>query len=1404
MPNVDNLNFKVIIDDAQFNQKIKAMERMAKDFNTSLSSLLNVKAVSQELVVSNRKRNQMETDNVRAIERQNREKMKTEALERKLNASVEKTSKGYMAQSRILQDLKGLALGYLSVQGAGQLLSSLVRVTGEFEMQKTTLAAMLGDLNTAEQVITRIQGLAVESPFQFKELTTYAKQLSAFSVPAQELYDTTKMLADVSAGLGVGMDRLVLAYGQVRSAAFLRGQEVRQFTEAGIPILDELAKQFSELEGRVVSTTEVFDKISKRLVPFEMVSKVFKDMTSEGGKFFNMQEVQAETLRGKISNLKDAYEVMLNEIGKGQSEKLKGAVDWARRLMQNYEDTGKVLVELVVAYGVYKTALAGVTAATNTFTLANHKLLSALASAGKWAKTNPYVLVAAGLTAAGYAVYKATAGLQGYEKIQRSVNESISKYNVESAKEVATLDALYAKLNMAKKGTEEYDKAKKSIYTEYASYISELKEEGVAVDNLATIYENLKDKIEESVRARFRNTEAQSITQTYEAEMDTIYKRFEHMVTRYQKMAKRELTFEEKEGLWQYILGNEEAWQRAEVEGLRNLINQDTYNKHQVNLIKQNVQEIVSAYQEGKAKIESVLGKDTTKATQTTNPFVYDLEPEIKGKSPEQIELETQIDLVKKLQDAYEKLMPYLNESQMRESLANLFPEAKKEWLKSFDFGDVLKKLADDLGKYDSEASSKLKASIGKDVASSLAGAFKEIKEYKDMLDEWMGEDFTLEGKGTQFDISKIVRDLNNQYNRIDQKRLKALELLKKAEQGDAESLAIVRETLGEEVWQKYLIKGKEVIEELTRKEKESAQKVASEKIRNQAKGYINDLLENKNIDLTDYGDKSLGQIRTILDRLNKVKEEVEAEIGYLERQAVIEELNGNVISDEDKNKLEMYKAALDLLGIKIKDVGVELDKSLFKKASESIDAISSLTGEITNLGEALGSTSLVNFGRMLSGIADIAKGTIDAVEDLNSQIKVLGFENGIGDWKSLSKEQLKNLDFSSVISAGASIAGTMLSAITNMIVEHREQQERLNEAALEYQNILLQIRRDAYSGIFGTDELGLAIENTKILSEAQEKYNASLDKFENERKIRNQQYFGAGFSFKKMSVSDVIGDIASDQGWELYRENGELNIDMLKSHYDAYAKYLTSKQKAVVDELIAGYDAQNEAARAQAQYLTELYGQVADTIANNMVDAFIESGDAAIDMGDIVSDIAKSMVADLIKNLYILPILKKYEEQAKEIEASTSLTPSQKVEAELDLLDKAMSEVAGKSDEINAALDRVSQYFEKGETEGTSAIGEGIKGMTENTANLLASYLNAIRADVAYSKTLWQRMDANTQAIATALMGFSAPSLMEYQAKIEANTYNNMLATQAILSRLDSVLVYGNEGEAIRVYKDN
>lgn len=1218
---------------------------------------------------------------------------------------------------------------------------------------------MLGDLNQAEGIITRIQGLAVESPFQFKELTTYAKQLSAFSVPAQELYDTTKMLADISAGLGIGMDRIVLAYGQVRSAAFLRGQEVRQFTEAGIPILDELAKQFSELEGRAVSTSEVFDKISKRLVPFEMVAKVFKDMTSEGGKFYNMQEVQAETLRGKISNLKDAYEVMLNEIGKGQSENLKGAVDWARRLMQNYEEAGRTLVELVAAYGVYKTALLSVTLATGTFNKANHTLINSLSNIGRWISKNPYVAIAAGLTTALYGVYKATAGLQGYQEIQKSVNESISKYNVESAKEVANLDALYAKLNMAAKGSEEYDKARKSIYTEYASYISQLREEGVAVDNLAAIYGNLKTKIEESVRARFRNTEAQGITQTYEREMDTIYKRFEYMVARYQRMAKRELTYEEKEGLWQYILGNEEAWKRAEVEGLRNIVNADKYNQHQVALIKKNVQDIVSAYQEGKEKIKDVLGEDTTETTTITNPFVYNLEEVSKGKSPAQKAIEEQIKSVRKLQDAYEKLMPYLNEVQMKSTLKDLFPNIEAGVIDSLDFNAELTRLADKLEKFDEDAAQRLRDTIGKDVAGTIIESFRAVEQYKKMMDSWLGEDFNLSGEGVSFDISKIISNLNSEYAKIDQKRAKALDMLNKAQMGDEVALAKVREVLGEDVWQKYLENGEKVINELAIKERNAAKQTADEKILSMSQTYVKDKMTRDNIVLSDFEDKTIQQVDKLLNRLYGIRAEIGKEIMALEWDGVTE---------DEQMQINMLIASLEQLGIIIDDTKEEKSKKMFENITKGLTSISQLGSEIENLGIAMGNANIEEFGRQISSIADTASGLFEA---------------------------LKAKDTISLIS---NLVSYVTTSVTRIITAAYDRQRLLNEASAEYAERLNEIRRESYSGIFGTDEMGLAAENAKILAEATGKCNDVLEKF-NEIKLKGVKEGGASISFRKTSVADIMGDISEAQGWDLYLENGELNIKALESYYDSYSERLTKKQRDLVSDIIESGNAVNDAAAQQAEYLTEVFSQAADTIATDMVDAFLESGDAALDLRHYVSDVAQKMAADLIKTLYLLPIMNDYTEELETIAADSDLTAEQKTAKSLDTFRQALSEIEAQSGAINATLSELEEYFEKPDDGGTTALGDGIKGITEDQANLLASYLNAIRADVSFSKTLWVKMDANLQRIADMLV--SSPSLMEYQAQIAANTYNTAVATQEMLSYIRSVVTYDSGDASIRIY---
>lgn len=267
MANVDNLNFKVILDDKDFNTSVEKDIEKAKELNVQLSQLLQAKAnihksgggrsTTKEAIEEQRlaaakaqtaaaqeRLNTAKKNGLAAAERLATATANRTAAESRAANAVTKTAKAQRTlisatsgannalgrQAGIISEMKSLAATYLSIRGISGFVSSLVRVTGEFELQKTTLSAMLGDLNKAESVISRIQELAVESPFQFKELTTYAKQLSAFSVPAEELYETTKMLADVSAGLGVGMDRIVLAYGQVRSAAFLRGFNIYGFS----------------------------------------------------------------------------------------------------------------------------------------------------------------------------------------------------------------------------------------------------------------------------------------------------------------------------------------------------------------------------------------------------------------------------------------------------------------------------------------------------------------------------------------------------------------------------------------------------------------------------------------------------------------------------------------------------------------------------------------------------------------------------------------------------------------------------------------------------------------------------------------------------------------------------------------------------------------------------------------------------------------------------------------------------------------------------------------------------------------------------------------------------------------------------------------------------------------------
>lgn len=222
----------------------------------------------------------------------------------------------------IVGDIKSIFLQGGIVFGAQQFFNSIVQTGGEIVQQHVALRSILGDVQKADELFAQTQQLALQSPFKFGELNRDVKQLAAFGVEANDLYDTTKRLADIASGLGVSFERLGLAYGQVKARSWLDGKELRQFAYAGLPLLQRITELYNS-EGKNgrnnYTQADVKKMISARQVSFEDVQKVLWKMTDEGGQFYNMQFVLSETLLGRWNKLIDAWDIMLGKFAEGKN-----------------------------------------------------------------------------------------------------------------------------------------------------------------------------------------------------------------------------------------------------------------------------------------------------------------------------------------------------------------------------------------------------------------------------------------------------------------------------------------------------------------------------------------------------------------------------------------------------------------------------------------------------------------------------------------------------------------------------------------------------------------------------------------------------------------------------------------------------------------------------------------------------------------------------------------------------------------------------------------------------------------------------------------------------------------------------------------------------------------------------
>lgn len=342
----EKFKINVVVDKASTTQAVRAAKAAAIQTKAEASA-----AAARELARQRAARAaKAELDLANARERS------ANAARRHMTATL--NMNGAMnSQLSIVGQLRNEFLGLYSIYAVQNFLRAVVDIGGELENQKIAMASILQDEGKATTIFNQIKKLAVTSPFGIMDLNQYAKQLSAYSIPYNELYDTMKRLADISAGVGVDMGRIILAFGQIKAAKFLRGTELRQLTEANIPMVDKLAERFSKLEGRIVSAGEVLDMISKKKVTFEDVKDVLWELTDDGGMFHNMQEVLSESVKSKWKNLADAIDIMLGDIAESMGSTLKWTAESLTTLAQNWKEVVPFITVATAAFGTYRVAV---------------------------------------------------------------------------------------------------------------------------------------------------------------------------------------------------------------------------------------------------------------------------------------------------------------------------------------------------------------------------------------------------------------------------------------------------------------------------------------------------------------------------------------------------------------------------------------------------------------------------------------------------------------------------------------------------------------------------------------------------------------------------------------------------------------------------------------------------------------------------------------------------------------------------------------------------------------------------------------------------------------------------------------------------------------------------------------
>lgn len=425
--------------------------------------------------------------------------------------------------SNVMGQLQNRIAAAFSVSAILGFAKKVTEVRAQFELQRVALGAIIQDRDEANKIFLQVQQMALESPFSIMQLERATKQVAAFGFEAKSLVPTMKMVADIGAGLGVELDRIVLVLGHMKARGYLEGTMVRQFTNMGFNVLGELAKYYSELEDRMVSVADVQERVKKKMVEFGDVEEVLKRVTSAGGMFYDMQKKQSDSIWGQMQRIKDAYDLMLNEIGQQNEGGIKTALTSIRELISSWRTLLPILKTVGVAFAFYFASvswapfLAGLAKATTGFRALRTMIwgardaqlaLNAAQKASAWG------VVLAVLAAATMAVWElAAAQSKLNEEMERIGSSAVDNLN----ESIATFRMLADTISDVNSTFTERNDALTEMRRAYAEILPQEKMEIAYIQSLCGDYSELNRIIQDYYQNKEYQQKAEAVMGSDEA-----------------------------------------------------------------------------------------------------------------------------------------------------------------------------------------------------------------------------------------------------------------------------------------------------------------------------------------------------------------------------------------------------------------------------------------------------------------------------------------------------------------------------------------------------------------------------------------------------------------------------------------------------------------------------------------------------------------------------------------------------------------------------------------------------------------------------------------------------------------------------------------------------------------------